>query len=436
MHSQTTEHPLSMSQWASGLVFAIALVFSALPSGLTWDAKLTAEMMEGSWIVRLQWTSLFVWAWFLMRSIPRMVLVRIAMANWPLLLMLAYCTLSLIWSEFPGIVIKRFVQFLGVLSIIVLVAHDHEERFDRLMVATLWIGLVLCALSIVFALAVPGIGIETAVGIEGTWRGILGQKNQLGLFAALSIFFTVFCWKRRVISPVFASLLMLVCSICLVMSRSSSSATLTVLSLSIFLLLRREFIRSFAPIVRAFLLFATVLCVAYLVFYFVHARFPSVADLLSPFAALFGKSTDLTGRGNIWQIMWQTIEKHPYFGVGFSSFWLGPGGPSQFISDELMWSVPSAHNGYLDVINELGWVGFALFVGMLVHHGMRLVELFRHERELAAFHMSLMAMYLVSNFSESTALRMLAFLQFVQFFSMIMVSASLQRVRHKAGMQF
>ncbi len=137
----------------------------------------------------------------------------------------------------------------------------------------------------------------------------------------------------------------------------------------------------------------------------------------------------MTGRGDIWQIMWRTIENHPVLGVGYSSFWLGPGGPSQFISDELMWPVPSAHNGYLEVINELGWVGFGLFVGLLVHHFARLVVLFRHEREIAAFHLGLLAIFLVSNFSESTALRVLAYLQFVLLFSMIMVSASLQRIR-------
>lgn len=424
------DQPFSRSKWASGLLFVIALTFAALPSGLNWDTKLTAEMMEGSWVVRLQWTSLFVCAWFMMRGIPRATLLRHVKENWPLLLMLGYCTVSLLWSDFPGIVVKRFVQFLGVLSILLLVAHHHEEHFDRLMVATLWIALALCGLSIVFAVAVPRIGIETAVGIEGAWRGILGQKNQLGLFAALSFFFTVFCLSRQVVSPLFAGVVMLVCATCLAMSRSSSSATLTMLSLAIFLLLRRQFIRSYAPIIRVLLLLATVLCVVYLGFYFVNSRFPATADLLAPFAALFGKSTDLTGRGDIWAIMWRTIELHPYLGVGFSSFWLGPGGPSQFISDELMWTVPSAHNGYLEIINELGWFGFAVFVALMLHHGSRLIVLFRHERELAAFHIGLMAIYLVSNFSESTALRVLAFLQFVQFFSMIMVSTSLQRVRN------
>lgn len=421
--------PMPLRAWIAGGLFAVALVFSALPSGLNWESALTEEMMEGSWIVRLQWTSLFAIAWLMLKDISFNALIQHAKDNWPLLVMLGFCTLSMVWSEFPGIVIKRFVQFLGVLSILVLVAHYHERFLDRLMVSTVWIGLVLCGLSIVFALAVPRIGIETAVGIEGTWKGILGQKNQLGLFAALSIYFTVFCWVRRTVSTGFAAVVLVVCLVCVLMSRSSTSATLTVLSLTVFLVLHRELIRSYAAIVRVLLVMGLLLGVTYIGFFFVQARFPETADLLAPFAALFGKSPDMTGRGDIWQIMWRTIESHPVLGVGYSSFWLGPGGPSQFISDELMWPVPSAHNGYLEVINELGWVGFGLFVGLLVHHFARLVVLFRHEREIAAFHMGLLAIFLVSNFSESTALRVLAYLQFVLLFSMIMVSASLQRIR-------
>lgn len=420
---------MSLPEWGAALLFVLAFLFAALPSGLNWNAKLTEEMMEGSWVVRLQWTSLFVCAWYLMKYIPLATLIRHAKQNWPLLVMLAFCTLSILWSDFPGIVVKRFVQFLGVVSILMLVAYFHEERFDKLMVATLWIGLALCSFSIVFALAVPSIGLETVSHLAGAWRGILGQKNQLGLFAAMSIYFTVFCLSRRTVSTGFAVVVMAICALCLLMSRSSSSITLIVVSLTIFLSLRRELIRSYAPIIQFLLLVGLVLCGVYVGFYFVNARFPATADLLAPFAALFGKSTDLTGRGDIWEIMWRTIEKHPYLGVGYSSFWLGPGGPSQFISDELMWPVPSAHNGYLEVINELGWLGFALFVGMLVHHLAKLIELFRCERDTAAFHMGLLAIFIVSNFSESTALRVLALLQFVLFFSMIMVAATLQRVR-------
>ena len=416
---------------SSGLLFIVAFTFTVLPSGLTWETTLATEMLEGSWIVRLQWISLFICSWIMMRNISFLTLISHVKGNWGVFIVVAYCSFSIFWSDFPEVVLKRFVQFLGVMSILLVVAHYHERRFDRLLALTLWVGLVFGILSIVFALFVPEIGVEKAWGIEGSWRGILVQKNQLGLFSALIIYFTVFCFFRRVASPMFSMLVVSVSLCCLVMSRSSSSLTLVFLSISVFLLLRVEFIRAHALIIRAFLILAFFLCVLYLGFYFFQSRFPAVDELLAPFAALFGKSTDLTGRSDIWEIMWRTIDRHPYFGVGFSSFWLGPGGPSQFIVDELMWPVPSAHNGYLEIINELGWIGLALFVVMMIYHGLCLIKLFKYERELCAFHMGLVFIYLLSNFSESTALRVLFIFQFIQFFSMVMVVATLQRLKNQ-----
>ena len=418
----------SLSELGSAILFAIAFVFSVLPSGLSWENEINAEMMSGSWVIRLQWTSLFLWAWYMMKDIPLSTIVYQLKMNWVLLAMVAYCTVSLFWSDFPGIVIKRFVQFVGVLSIIMIIAFHHERKFDRLMLITLVAGFVICSLSIVFAIAVPRIGIETAFGIEGAWRGIVGQKNLLGILAASTCYFTVYCLMRRAVHPAFAGGVILTAVICLVMSRSSSSATLLILSVSLFILLRKDFIRSYAPIIRVLLIFGTIICFVWLGFFFVNGYFPETKDLLTPFAAIFGKSSDLTGRGDIWELMWRTIDLNPLFGVGFSSFWLGPGGPSQFIVDELRWPVPSAHNGYLEVINELGWVGFGVFVLMNAFHGKNLVMLFSKDRELAAFHIGFFSIYLISNFSESTALKMLFFLQFMLYFSMIMVTTALQRI--------
>lgn len=431
--SAPTKNSLSRSELVSGVLFAIAYVFSILPSGLSWETTANAELLEGSWIVRLQWTSLFLWAWYMMREIPIPVLVRQLKMNWALILLLAYCTASLLWSDFPGIVIKRFVQFVGVLSILVIVAHFHHQRIERLILIILVAGFVVCGLSIVFSVAVPSIGIETAVGIEGTWKGIVGQKNLLGMFSAATCYATVYCVTRRAIHPVFAGGIFLTAGVCLVMSRSSSSATLFMLATGLYLLLRKDFIRSYAPIIRFLLVLGTLACVVWLGFFFANGHFPAITDLLTPFAAIFGKSADLTGRGDIWELMWRSIEQRPLLGVGFSSFWLGPGGPSQFIVDELQWGVPSAHNGYLEVINELGWVGFLFFLLTIVHHCKYLVELFVHEREQAAFHIGLLSIYLVSNFSESTALRMLFFLQFMLYFSMLVVSTAVLRIRTKNG---
>lgn len=386
---------------------------------------LTAEMMEGSWVVRLQWLVLFGVAMLLLRSAPAQNLTRHMAGNPLLIVLIAYCAASALWSAFPSIVLKRIIQFVGVLLIGMAVAHYHGHRFDKLLSFTLVSFALLLGLSIVFAVAVPSIGIETAVGIEGAWRGILSQKNQLGIFSAVSIYFTVVCFIRRSIGAYFAGLLLVLALICLVMSRSSSSATVVAISLFVYFVLHKPHIRSFAPVLRLVIAVGFVVFTINLAYFFAESKFPSTSTLLAPFAAIFGKSSDLTGRSDIWELMWNTIELHPYIGLGFTSFWLGPGGPSQFISDVLRWSVPSAHNGYLEILNELGWIGMAFFVLTMAWHAANLIKLFRIKRDIAAFHAGLLLIYFVSNFSESTALRVLSFLQLLMFFSMVLTVQSL-----------
>ena len=151
--------------------------------------------------------------------------------------------------------------------------------------------------------------------------------------------------------------------------------------------------------------------------------------MAGPFSGIFGKSSDLTGRSDIWALMWHSISRHWYLGVGFSSFWLGPGGPSQYISDALQWMVPTAHNGYLEVFNELGFVGVFLFAGMLILHLKNIIHVFNIDRHLTALHMAILLIFLISNFSESTALRVTSFLQFLLFVSMATTQAACLKVK-------
>src|SRR5439155_1472984 len=100
-----------------------------------------------------------------------------------------------------------------------------------------------------------------------------------------------------------------------------------------------------------------------------------VAVLLSvSFSALFlgvgtglvqsvGRDPTLTGRTEIWRLV-LSMTTRPLLGTGFESFWLG----SRL---EKIWSIywfhpNEAHNGYLEVFLNLGWVGVSLLAFMLL----------------------------------------------------------------------
>ncbi len=80
---------------------------------------------------------------------------------------------------------------------------------------------------------------------------------------------------------------------------------------------------------------------------------------------LYGDST-FTGRSIIWDFAHVEIARRPLLGWGYQSFWLvGPDAPSVVDAPGWVKDMPNAHNGYLDTILEMGYVGLLLLVAFI-----------------------------------------------------------------------
>jgi O-antigen ligase len=135
-----------------------------------------------------------------------------------------------------------------------------------------------------------------------------------------------------------------------------------------------------------------------------HSPFSALTDAVY---AATGKEQTLTGRLQLWQLMLAEIDRHPWKGVGYGGFWAGPGGPSSGVAARLNWGPPGqAHSGYIDVINEVGYVGFALLVLLLLNHAAKVLTAYRAgETKFAIFHTAILLAALVTNYAESSLLR-------------------------------
>ena len=51
------------------------------------------------------------------------------------------------------------------------------------------------------------------------------------------------------------------------------------------------------------------------------------------------------------------VAERPWTGYGFSAFWGRDSVPAAFVRQETSWPVPSAHNGWIDLLVQLGWPG-------------------------------------------------------------------------------
>lgn len=379
----------------------------------------------------LQWVPLFAISAWLIANTSQPIWTPQFFGNPAWWILLVMCAVSALWSDLPVVVLKRSIQNLGVMFIVLAAARYYHDQFviflQKLLVCT---GLILWA-SVVVALTMPQLGIETAVGIEGTWRGIAGQKNLLGIISALTIFWTVVCWRHQQINRWLAVFMLMAAFICLIMSKSSTSAALTMTSLLVYFAIEKPRINSPSLIYFVFICISLLYAALSLLYFFAETEFPSVDYPISIISTIFGKESHLTGRSDIWELMWASIAKHPIFGMGFSSFWMGPGGPSQFISDTLRWTVPSAHNGYLEIINELGLLGLFVFVAAILHHVVNIFKLMAFNRSDAAIHAGMLTIFLISNASESTALRLFFLLQMTIAVSMCVVVMQLNAYRQQ-----
>jgi exopolysaccharide production protein ExoQ len=164
---------------------------------------------------------------------------------------------------------------------------------------------------------------------------------------------------------------------------------------------------------------------------------PGISKLLGPVGMITGKDMSFTGRIDIWNIMSDEIALHPILGAGYGAYWSGPvpGTPSYEFVRLLSFYPASAHNGYLEILNELGAVGLLVLLGFLAVFIAQCLRLLPLDRAQAALFLALLLQQAVTNLSESRWLNV----QSVDFVIMTLATAALaralldQRLRHAAG---
>ncbi|MCJ9707921.1 O-antigen ligase family protein [Bordetella hinzii] len=413
------------SRWAVWLLVGLSLLFAIVPDTLSvgeLGPQATHTVMQGSMLRQVQYASLFlgaaIVAW---RHLPVM-LTNLRASNLFLLLLVVYCLASTAWSPYPDITLKRTVIFAGLVLIGLAVAPplSGPRQFLRVVLGTYSLVLVL---SFFVALLVPSVGVDALLG--NAWRGITWQKNMLGSIAG----FAVLLWLREwVMTPRIRRLAIagfLFSAFMLVMTKSATAILVTALGAGVYLISRKRFLGG--QHTGQILLLGGLLFLLYflLVFFVAVGRMPQVDDVVQVVTSLFNKSSDLTGRGEIWALVDIAIERHKLLGIGYSAFWVGEGGPAQFIGDKLGWLPGQAHNGYLDILLDLGQVGMGLFLACLFWHVVSILRLYRIDREDAAMHLGICVTIMVSNFSESQILRDTNFQNIMFIYSSLAISGRL-----------
>ncbi len=359
-------------------------------------SKAGALINSGLWVALLAVASSVV-LWRL-----RVALLLVRQMNLMFLLFFALVFASILWSAAPGITIDRFRRILSILMccLAVMVVGWHPRRFQELLRP---IVTFLLAGSIIYGILFPQLAIHQSVQIElkGAWHGLTFQKNILGGLATYGVILWFHAWLGRETTLAKVAFGLAVSVACLVLSHSSTSLLTTAFSV-IFLLFSLRSppnMRRFTPYLVALfvLLVAAYSCAAL-------GLVPALKSLLDPITAVTGKNAaDASGRAPIWALIKAEIARHPYLGIGYGAYWTGPvpGTPSYVFVTAIYFYAGSAHNGYLEVTNDLGFVGLAVLIGYVVNYVKQSLAIWRIDRPEAALFLVLLFQQGLENLSEA-----------------------------------
>jgi len=306
-----------------------------------------------------------------------------------------YCALSVIWSDYPDVAFKRWIKSLGDYVMILIVLTDREPS-NAIKQVLARVGFLLLPLSVLLIKYYPDLGRSYAAHWEGTqyFVGVAADKNMLGMTC---LFFGLAASWRFLQELTGSSRV----KILLVHG--------TILGMALWLLYMANSITSLSCFVLT-----TGLMAGHM--FLKMARRPGIVHLMTIvvlmgcFSVLFvnagggllktmGRDPTLTGRTEIWGHLLD-LSENPIVGTGFESFWLGK-------RLERLWAIPSlnhineAHNGYLELYLNLGWVGLTLLAIVIVTGYSNVVRLLSRDPEAGRLRLAYLVAAAAYNFTEA-----------------------------------
>jgi exopolysaccharide production protein ExoQ len=263
----------------------------------------------------------------------------------PLFCLLIWLGLSTLWSDMPGITLRRTVALGGTLTLGTYLAVSYSPQ--RLVRLLSMVALVVLGASFLVGVLMPAAGLDA----EHRLRGVFAHKNSLAAFAAVALICAVDAMTGLSGKKPgrLAWLTGLFGIVALVMTASASPVP--AVAVAAFVIVRIKHADSGLPH-----LLTTRLCT---VLFTAVVLLPWLAPYFGQLALLFGRSTDFSGRTLVWRFAIEFFQRNPLFGYGYASFWNGPAG--LLFVQYAHFPVPHAHNGALQFLIDCGAIGLVLY---------------------------------------------------------------------------
>lgn len=317
------------------------------------------DYSEGSPVDRAVFMGLIAWGMIVLAKRPITVSTLIADNMW-LGAYLLFTVGSIFWSDEPYLSTKRWIKDLGNPVMALVMLTEPRRPLEAVGITLRRLAILLLPLSVLFIRYYPQLGRAYRPDGSPMYTGVGHQKNDLGLMCLVTgiYFFWKLLQKRRgqeVAEPVNTWDFALIAMLLWLLRVSDSQTSLACLvAVVLCLLLARLPPLAFRVSRVVPVLAGAVLCAVAL---------ESTFHLKDTALALLGRDPSLTNRTDLWAVV-RSFETNPYVGAGFMSFWSGP-------RMTAIWAavgngVVQAHNGYLEQYLNLGYLGVAMIVAIML----------------------------------------------------------------------
>jgi O-antigen ligase len=294
--------------------------------------------------------------------------------NFALILYFAYCGVSILWADYPFVSFKRWIKASGDVVMILVVLTDNNKLLAIRRLLTR-VSFVLIPVSVLLIKYYPYIGrTYNPWSWEPMYSGVTTGKNLLGMTCLLGGLASLWSLllahalpkgkerRRRMLAHG-----VILLTVLWLLHIANSMTSLACLGLSSVVML---FMRRAKPVPSPLRIHVAVTVVVLV------TLFALFLDSSGVLVRGLGRDPTLTCRRQIWNAV-LVNSSDSLMGAGFESYWMGDrmGRVWKTIGSGAE-GIQEAHNGYLEVYLNLGWVGITLLA---------LVQLVAYRRIVAAF---------------------------------------------------
>jgi exopolysaccharide production protein ExoQ len=343
--------------------------------------------------------------------------------NRAVLLFYSYAAVSMLWSDFPFVTLKHWTKGIEDVAMVLLVLTDSDPVMAVRRILTR-AAFILIPVSPVLGRFYPALGRVFTKGGMPEFVGVATQKNQLGQTCLILGLGALWCFltayrdrtaanrRRHLIAQ---GCVLVIVAYLLQQCQSLTSTVALVLSGSVMALASRRSVG--AKPAKLQLLVAAALAVAVVPVFVA----PTLVETM-------GRDTTFSGRTAIWSIL-PTLVRNHWLGAGYETFLMGP----RLVAARALMdaSFQEAHNGYLEVFLNLGWIGVFLFACLLITGYRKLIAAVGRDPAVFSLGLAFFIGVLIEGLSEAP-FRMLAPTMFVLLWAIMGASKeaiSLTRAR-------